>query len=411
MAPASQGSAVRPILGLPVRFASLGEVADIANSGVDKKLVEGQAPVRLLNFMDVYRNTRITSQVVNATTTAPESRVQATALVMGDVVVTPTSESIDDLARSAVVVEDIPNLVYSYHVMRLRPDRTIIDSSFLSYLFGSRGLQTQIRAAANGITRFGLTRSKWESLRVPLPPIEVQRDVVRKLDSFTRLEAEIQGELALRKVQVAHYRRSSIALAEGTYPSVALEDVFDMRTGYTPSRSEPRNWTDGSVPWFRLEDIRERGRILEDSFQHVTTFAVKGGRLFPADSLLMSTIATIGEHALVRVPHLANQQFISLSVNSKFESLLDKRYLFHLAFGLGEWCRKNTTGSSLPMVRMVDFKKVPVPIPPLSIQRAVAEPLDRFEELIVNLGAELAARRKQYEYYRDKLLTFEEAPA
>ncbi|GAA1724580.1 hypothetical protein GCM10009766_00030 [Microcella frigidaquae] len=60
---------------------------------------------------------------------------------------------------------------------------------------------------------------------------------------------------------------------------------------------------------------------------------------------------------------------------------------------------------------MVDFKKVPVPIPPLSIQRAVAEPLDRFEELIVNLGAELAARRKQYEYYRDKLLTFEEAPA
>ena len=80
-----------------------------------------------------------------------------------------------------------------------------------------------------------------------------------------------------------------------------IEEVFDIKNGYTPSKSNSDFWENGTIPWFRMEDIRNNGRILSDSIQHITEAAVKG-KLFPANSIIMSTTATIGEHALVLTP-------------------------------------------------------------------------------------------------------------
>ncbi|MBR6273299.1 MAG: restriction endonuclease subunit S, partial [Bacteroidales bacterium] len=74
-----------------------------------------------------------------------------------------------------------------------------------------------------------------------------------------------------------------------------LGEVFEMRNGYTPSKADPNFWTNGDIPWFRMEDIRERGRILSDSFLHITSEAIKGKGLFKANSFILSTTATIGE--------------------------------------------------------------------------------------------------------------------
>lgn len=88
----------------------------------------------------------------------------------------------------------------------------------------------------------------------------------------------------------------------------SLRDIFNAKNGYTPSKSKKEFWEgDTCIPWFRMEDIRENGNILSDSIQHVTKEAVKGN-LFPANSIIVSTSATIGEHALVEVPFLANQR-------------------------------------------------------------------------------------------------------
>lgn len=88
-----------------------------------------------------------------------------------------------------------------------------------------------------------------------------------------------------------------------------MDEVFEMRNGYTPSKANDRYWNNGTIPWFRMEDIRQNGRILSDSIQHITKEAVKGGRLFPANSFIIATTATIGEHALVIADSLANQRF------------------------------------------------------------------------------------------------------
>lgn len=86
-----------------------------------------------------------------------------------------------------------------------------------------------------------------------------------------------------------------------------IDELFDLGNGYTPSKSNPAYWTNGTIPWFRMEDIRTNGRILKDSIQHVTPEAVKGNGLYPKYSIILSTTATIGEHALLIADSQANQ--------------------------------------------------------------------------------------------------------
>lgn len=189
-----------------------------------------------------------------------------------------------------------------------------------------------------------------------------------------------------------------------------MSEVFEIKNGYTPSKAKPEYWTNGTVPWFRMEDIRINGRILEDSIQHITPEAVKGGRLFPANSIILATTATIGEHALIIADSLANQQFTNLSIRKSLVDELDMKFFFYYMFIVDEWCKSNTNTSGFESVDMVKFKKLQIPIPPMEEQQRIVAILDKFETLVNDISdglpAEIAARRQQYEYYRDKLLTF-----
>ena len=108
----------------------------------------------------------------------------------------------------------------------------------------------------------------------------------------------------------------------------SLSDIFDTRNGYTPSKKDSTYWENGTVPWFRMEDIRENGQILSDSIQHVSTKAVKG-ELFPENSIIVATSATIGEHALIKVKSLANQRFTYLMLKSEWKKQFDIKFLFY----------------------------------------------------------------------------------
>ena len=185
---------------------------------------------------------------------------------------------------------------------------------------------------------------------------------------------------------------------------IKIEDLFDLKNGYTPSKSNSSFWENGTVPWFRMEDIRTNGRVLSQSLQQISESGVKGGKLFPPNSLLVATSATIGEHALITVPHLSNQRFTSLSVKNKWTDQVDLKFLYHYAFILDKWCRANTTTSSFASVDMTGFKNFPIPIPPLEVQREIVRVLDKFTQLEAELEAELEARRRQYDMARRTLL-------
>lgn len=161
---------------------------------------------------------------------------------------------------------------------------------------------------------------------------------------------------------------------DGEWNSDTMENIFEIRNGYTPSKSNPEYWEGGTIPWFRMEDIRTNGHVLSDSIQHITPLGVKGSGLFPAYSIIVATTATIGEHALIIVDSLANQQFTFLTKRKSFEDKLDMLYFHYYMFIIDEWCKKNTNAGGLLSVNMDSFKKLTIPYPPsLSEQRKIAE--------------------------------------
>lgn len=188
-----------------------------------------------------------------------------------------------------------------------------------------------------------------------------------------------------------------------------------MRNGYTPSKNNPEFWTAGTIPWFRMDDIRSNGRILFRASQLITPAAVKGKGLFAANSFILATTATIGEHALLIADSQANQQFTNLKVRKSLENKFLTKFIYYYLFIVDEFCKNNTNVSGFASVDMGKLKKMPFPIPPLELQEKIVAILDRFETLVNDLTqglpAEIAAVKERYEYYRNKLLTFKKASA
>lgn len=192
-------------------------------------------------------------------------------------------------------------------------------------------------------------------------------------------------------------------------------EIFHIKNGYTPSKSKKEFWENGSVPWFRLEDIRVNGRELHDSIQHINPLGIKG-RLFPKNSIFMSTTATIGEYALVATPHLTNQQITNFSVSKKFSHLVNIKYLYYRFYDFGKWCKENANksgGLSIIGIKKLSQYEFPIPCPDnpeksLAIQSEIVRILDKFTALTAEITAEITARKKQYNYYRDQLLSFDE---
>ena len=190
---------------------------------------------------------------------------------------------------------------------------------------------------------------------------------------------------------------------------VKLEDVFDLGSGYTPSRKNTQYWENGSIPWFRMDDIRTNGRILSHSLEKITPEAVKGGRLFPGNSVMLSTSATIGEHAIVTTDFMCNQRFHVLVLRETFTERVRPRFVYYVGFSLGEYCREHVNEGNFKTVSSAAFKEFPFPLPPREVQDAVVERLDAFDALVESLDSEIVLREKRFEYFREQLLNFDES--
>lgn len=258
--------------------------------------------------------------------------------------------------------------------------------------------------------------SSIDKFEIPVPPLPVQEEIVRILDTFTELQAELQAELQKRKQQYNYYLDNLLNFndinrgGQAEVRWMKMNEVFEIRNGYTPSKAKKEFWEGGTIPWFRMEDIRRNGRILSDSILHITPKGVKGKGLFKANSFILATTATIGEHALIIADSLANQRFTNLSIRKSLENELSVKYVYYYFFVIDEWCKANTNVSNFASVDMSKFYNLLIPIPSISEQQRIVSILDRFDTLTTDLTqglpAEIEKRRQQYEYYRDKLLTF-----
>lgn len=161
-----------------------------------------------------------------------------------------------------------------------------------------------------------------------------------------------------------------------------IDEIFELRNGYTPSKANQSFWNNGTIPWFRMEDIRLNGGVLYDAIQHITPEAVKGSGLFEPYSIILATTATIGEHAMIIADSLANQRFTNLKVRKSLSHRYDPYYLYYYFFRIDEWCLKNTNAGGLLSVDIPRLKRKAIYAPLLDEQTKIVKLLRLIDERI-----------------------------
>ena len=167
----------------------LGKIGVISGAGVDKKIRPTEVPVRLLNYMDVYRRDFIRSVDLGHEVSARPEQVRRCAVQRGDIFFTPTSEVRDDIGHSAVAAEDIPDVVYSYHVVRLRLNENW-DIRFRAYSFKTTDFMNQASMMCEGSgTRYVITLPKFRAMTVKFPADVTEQTAIAK--TLSDMDAEI----------------------------------------------------------------------------------------------------------------------------------------------------------------------------------------------------------------------------
>ena len=188
----------------------LQHVATMKVSNVDKHIKEGELPVRLSNYVDVYKNDRITKSVPFMRATATTDEIERFRLELGDVLITKDSEVWNDIGVPALVEYTARDLVCGYHLALLRPIRGVLNGAYLFRSLQSSTIAYQFHISANGVTRYGLSRGGIKSALLPIPPLTEQAAIVACLDKATadidaaidraRREIELLGEYRTRLI-------------------------------------------------------------------------------------------------------------------------------------------------------------------------------------------------------------------
>lgn len=185
----------------------LHDVAKIIVSPVDKKIVDGEIPVELCNYTDVYYNTRITNSIEFMKATAKKSEIDKYTLQVNDVIITKDSETPGDIAVPALVSEDLGGTVCGYHLAIVRPNSQLVEGAYLNYLFSMQKTRYYFFTLATGATRFGLSIGGINKAHFTLPPLEEQRSIAAVLTNSDR-------EVELLEQQLADLKQEKKALMQ-----------------------------------------------------------------------------------------------------------------------------------------------------------------------------------------------------
>ena len=285
-----------------------------------------------------------------------------------------------------------------------------LDPKFFYYKMKTMHLSQMNEAA--GVP--SMNQKKLGRILIPVPPLEVQREIVRILDQFTTLEAELEAELEARRGQYEYYRNHLLSYeslaARGPVEIVKLGDVaIRVVTGVTPQASNVRYYEGGANPWIRTQDVNFNRISVASEF--VTDAAIDELPLkwVKANSVIVAISgASAGRSAILGIDAVTNQHCCNLEIDSK---RADYRYVYYSIAARYNELRSLGRGARGDLNVSI-IKSFEIPLPPVEQQSAVADLLDHFDALMNDISsglpAEIEARRAQYEHYRDRLLSFPE---
>ena len=314
------------------------------------------------------------------------------------------------------VIDRNEPLAYYVSLALLRPDTMVFNSKYLKYAIESLHGRKELRkrTLVNAVP-IKVNKDDIGKITIPTPPMEVQREIVRILDQFTELTAELNtqltAELTARKEQYEYYRDELLTFGSDV-PMKALGDVCNVIAGGTPSKKNNDYWNDGTIRWLS-STVCKNQKTVNEITGYITEKGVfeSSSKIMGKETTLVALVgATIGKVAFLPFEAAINQNIAGIYPKN-VETLLPS-YVYYACTTLYPKFLALTQGTKLAMANMSFVRALQIPLPPIEKQHRIVSILDRFDalcnDLISGLPAEIEARRKQYEYYRDKLLAFKE---
>lgn len=408
-----------------VEFKPLREIGDFFGglTGKSKEdFIDGNA--RFISYMNVFSNPALKLDLpdfVKINDGEKQNVVQ-----YGDILFTGSSETPNECGMSSVVTTKPSEPLYlnSFCFGFRLIDINTFNLDFLKHLLRSYEVRSQIAKTANGVTRFNISKKLFANIMIPVPPIEVQEEIVRILDSFSDYAAELQA----RKQQYEYYRHLLLTFNPSAYGCGTDDEQKDGVTTWE-GRNYKIEWkkmgeignicmckrilkhqtnTKSGIPFYKIGTF---GKVADSYISEDLFMEYKKKYSFPQKGeILISASGTIGRAVIYDGEDAYFQDSNIVWINND-ESMVLNKYLYYF-YQIVDW---NVEGGTIKRLYNTNLSNTPIPIPPLELQEKIVAILDRFETLVNDLTnglpAEIAAVKDQYEYYRNKLLTFKKLTA
>ena len=409
--------------GVEVEWKPLADIADIYGGLTGKSKADFESGnAKYISYKNIFNNIDVDPGQLELVKVSENERQHKVRY--GDILFTGSSEIAVEAGMSSAVTSDFKEPVYlnsfSFGV-RFNDDVKLMPE-FSKYLFRSRFMRADIAKSASGVTRFNVSKARFKKILVPIPcpdnpekSLAIQAEIVRILDAFTAMTAELTAELNMRKKQYNYYRDQLLSFEEGDFEWMTLGDVTKKwYSGGTPTAGKPEFYEGGNIPWLRTQEVKFSDVSETEVF--ITPAALKNSsaKWIPENCVIIAISgATAGRSAINKIPLTTNQHCGCLEIDDK-KALY--RYVFHwVSFNyenikaLGQGARGDLNSTIIKNFRL------PVPYandPEKSLveQARIVAILDKFDTLTTSLQEglprEIELRQKQYEYYRDLLLNF-----
>ena len=374
-----------------VEVKTLGDTGKfIRGNGLPKSELTDQG-TRAIHYGQIHTIYGTTTDTTTSFTD-PAAAIRLRKAEPGDLIIATTSEDDKSVAKATAWLGK-GEVVISGDACIYHHD---FDPRFIAYFFQSELFQGQKRRYISGTKVRRISRESLSKIKVPVPPIEVQQMIGLSLERLEGLEAELEAaldaELAKRRQQHAYYRDSLLNFPEGgEVARVPLADLAHVGTG---SRNTNEASLGAPYPFF----VRSQEPLTIDEYEFDEQAIITAGDGVGVGKVFHFANGKYGLH----------QRAYRIRVTS--DDLLPK-FLFHyIRNDFRRYLAMISVHASVTSLRKPMFQKYPVPVPPLAEQERIVTILDNLEGLVHSLSVELSTevntRRRQYEYYRDKLLTF-----
>ena len=421
---------------------TLGELFDFRNGLSKGKEFFGKG-TPFVRYTDVYNHRTLRKKDITALVECTEDEKERLKVSRGDVLFTRTSETAEDIGWSSVMLDDMDDCVFNGFTIKATPKTKELLPEYCAYCFSTSDFRQYVTKHCAFTTRASLTGNTIAQYRMTIPPLDIQSRIVNVLDNFEKICSDLKiglpAEIEARQKQYEYYRDKLLTFAETGntilsraeqsraeqsraeqsralikllqyvfgYVRISLGDIGSICMCKRILKSQTN--TVSGVPFYKIGTFGKEADayISQETFNEYRSkynFPKKGDVLISAAGTIGRTVVYDGKPA-----YFQDSNIVWIDND---ESIVLNSYLRY-CYELKPW--KASEGGTIPRLYNDNIAKAVIAVPSIEEQKRVVPILDRFDaicnDLTGGLPAEIEARQKQYEYYRDKLLTFKEVAA